>query len=621
MGAQMNLFDIELVNNKGKTKDIRSEAQANRKVAYDVGEKVGGSRKDEAALRKAFEESHTENNLKELESLSAVTAAEMITKTELFKHFSLEDEKERGTEPVVARIKQLLIQRIDKIPANDSAESRQQFLRAANFIQFELEYIFTLDELVEWVYEIRSHMRYEKLDPSYVKNRIGYAEHILKSNSDEEEKAKAKKDLRAYKKQLKNIEIASKTPLRVLGKSFTNFFINASSANATINNVEKKVKSWEDLLSPKKAIKKRTANKPVWEREFPERPDRYGGRVSMIRTGEQLMNEFNFRGVEFGNWTNDEIGANHIFRSSEAFYDLIDILRLKHKESVSLDGSLAMAYGSRGRGSALGHYEPARKVINLTRNRGSLGIMAHEWFHALDNYLYDVSHSYQNGLTGYLSDWSGAGNSISPLIIDTFQGLMKAIKEGTSLRLIDNTNKPNDRWRIGSSLANLYKEKDSLSEVIVELKIQSNEQLERKLTYSLPSFLNAKDYEKIKQNEINKNEREFVKKIQALAWLHEQETGERLEKIPVPTDRTQFYNNAIELDRNKEGKYWSSNVELAARAFEAYIEDLLKDNDMKNDYLVCGTNDSKAFPIGEERKKINTYFDILFIHLRQNNLA
>lgn len=54
----MNIFELEAMNNK--VKDIRSEAQANRKIAYDMGEKVGGARKDEAALRKMFEESHTE---------------------------------------------------------------------------------------------------------------------------------------------------------------------------------------------------------------------------------------------------------------------------------------------------------------------------------------------------------------------------------------------------------------------------------------------------------------------------------------------------------------------------------------------------------------------------------
>lgn len=557
--------------------------------------------------------------MKELENHSAVMAAEMITKKELFKHFSLKDEYEKGTDPVVARIKQLLIQRIDKVPAIDSPEARKKFLRAANFIQVEMEYIFTLDELVAWGYEIRKHMRNEKLDPSYAKERIKSAERILNSNSDKEKMVQAEKELRHYKKIVADIDKASKTPLRILGKSFTNFFVNTSSANSTINNVRNKVKSWEDLLSPKKAPRKRKPNKPVWERKLPDCPKRYGGWISSIRTGEQLMNEFNFRGIEFGNWTDDEKGAEHIYRSSEAFYDLTDILRLNHNESISFNGSLAMAYGSRGRGRAGGHYEPNKKVINLTRDRGSLGIMAHEWFHALDNYLYDASHSFENGMTGYLSTCKGAGNAISPRIIEAFHNLMKAIKEGKSINLIDNTNKPGDRWGIPSNLIKLYEEKENLAEIIIELRKQADKRLESTLSI-LSSHFNTEEFEERRAKEIKKNERSFIKSIQALAWLHEQEAGERLEKIPIPTNKTKFYTNAIKLDRGRDGNYWSSNVELAARAFEAYVEDLLRVNEMRNDYLVYGTNDALAFPVEEEREKINNCFDNLFIILRHSNL-
>lgn len=606
---QMNLFDAEEI------KDVRSEAQSTRKIAYDMGEKVGGARKDEAALRKEFEEAHSETTLKQLENHSAVTAAEMITKDELFKHFSLKEEKERGTEPVVARIKELLIQRVVKIPTSDTPKARKDFLRAANYILNELVSIYTLDELVELVYEIRHHMRYENLDPTYFEKRIGYAKHILNSKCEKEEEERAIKDLRHYREVLKNVNKASKTPLRVLGKSFTNFFLNHKSANGTINNVRRKVKSWDDLLALKKSHKKRKSNKPVWERILPERPDRIGGTISTIRTGEELMNEFGFRAVEFGNWTNDEIGANHIFRSSEAFYDLVDILGFKQNNIVSLHQRLAMAYGSRGRGRALGHYEPTRKIINLTRNRGSLGVLAHEWFHALDNYLYDISHSSEKGIPGYFSSLEGAGDQLSPRITDIFKLLMKSIKDGPSIIHIPNNNQPGDSWRISSLLKSLYQDSEDLEEIIIKLKLRKDEQLENRLSF-LEGYQNKEKAEALKKKERNKNQRDYFKEIQALVWWHEQQTGERLDKIPVPTDKSQFYNNAIKLDRQNKGKYWSSNVELAARAFEAYIEDLLRKNERRNDYLVCGTNDPLAFPVGEEREKINNCFDILFVILR-----
>ena len=48
--------------------------------------------------------------------------------------------------------------------------------------------------------------------------------------------------------------------------------------------------------------------------------------------------------------------------------------------------SLAIAFGARGSGSALAHFEPARNVINLTKLKGA-GSLAHEWGHALDFFL------------------------------------------------------------------------------------------------------------------------------------------------------------------------------------------------------------------------------------------
>jgi hypothetical protein len=58
--------------------------------------------------------------------------------------------------------------------------------------------------------------------------------------------------------------------------------------------------------------------------------------------------------------------------------------------------NLAIAFGSRGKGAALAHYEPSRKVINLTKLRGA-GCLAHELGHAIDNYLYRLCGLYGDG--------------------------------------------------------------------------------------------------------------------------------------------------------------------------------------------------------------------------------
>lgn len=61
-------------------------------------------------------------------------------------------------------------------------------------------------------------------------------------------------------------------------------------------------------------------------------------------------------------------------------------------KALSLNGELGLAFGARGRGgkdSGAAHYEPASVVINLTKKQGS-GSLAHEWFHALDNYFSNI---------------------------------------------------------------------------------------------------------------------------------------------------------------------------------------------------------------------------------------
>lgn len=106
-------------------------------------------------------------------------------------------------------------------------------------------------------------------------------------------------------------------------------------------------------------------------------------------TPEMFLKTFGFRGVEFGNWVSqggsvkDRQGMlNSAF---EAFHDLARITGLP-PAALSLNGTLGMAFGSRGSGWAAAHYEPGTVVINVTKTKGA-GCLAHEWFHALDNYF------------------------------------------------------------------------------------------------------------------------------------------------------------------------------------------------------------------------------------------
>ena len=100
---------------------------------------------------------------------------------------------------------------------------------------------------------------------------------------------------------------------------------------------------------------------------------------------EDFMNRFGFRGVQFGNWANQADRQMALNQGYDALLDLAKIIGVPPK-AISLNGELGIAFGARGSGSALAHYEPDEIVINLTKTKGA-GSLAHEWWHALDNYF------------------------------------------------------------------------------------------------------------------------------------------------------------------------------------------------------------------------------------------
>jgi hypothetical protein len=112
--------------------------------------------------------------------------------------------------------------------------------------------------------------------------------------------------------------------------------------------------------------------------------ERIGGRVIEDPLGF-LLNSAKMRGVQFGNSMTDDERQRHLRLASGAFADLADLLELRDEE-ISLGGILGIAFGARGKGTALAHYEPGLRVINLTRKNG-LGSLAHEWGHFFDNMM------------------------------------------------------------------------------------------------------------------------------------------------------------------------------------------------------------------------------------------
>lgn len=87
---------------------------------------------------------------------------------------------------------------------------------------------------------------------------------------------------------------------------------------------------------------------------------------------------------------------------------------------------------------------------------------------------------------------------------------------------------------------------------------------------------------------------------------------------------TEFAREAHKLDEGRVADYWGVKHEMTARSFSAYIEDKLKAANRRSDYLSFGSDNkyyptlpAKPFPEGAERAAINQKFDELFAAMRE----
>lgn len=247
------------------------------------------------------------------------------------------------------------------------------------------------------------------------------------------------------------------------------------------------------------------------------RKEENADRVGMVRaetdvTPELFAESFGFRGVEFGNWVGQRKRQNDLNQAYEALHDLADVLEVPPL-ALSLNGELGLAFGARGKGGiqpAAAHYERGKIAINLTKNEGT-GSLAHEWFHALDNYL-----SRERGLPGdYISErpYTLVGDPTRKEVIKAFNGIMAQIKASGMM------------------------------------------------------------------------------------------------------------SRAVELDGRRSKRYWSTNPELGARAFEAYVIAKLQQRSWSNDYLANVVSEDAwnaldegtfPYPTQSEQGAINEAFDNFF---------
>lgn len=334
-------------------------------------------------------------------------------------------------------------------------------------------------------------------------------------------------------------------------------------------------------------------------------------------TGKDYLDTFGFWGGEFGNWMNQNDRQASLNMGFEALKDLASALKISDRD-ISYQGTLSIAFGARGSGNAAAHYEPLRKVINLTKMHGA-GSLAHEWWHGLDDYL-----GVKMGKRGMLSEHPG-----SHPLFRKLESVMKYKLETPEQA----------RERADQELIRMQKNAERvLDEAILPSLDQNGTESQREqYTVLKEAFLSGKQgmVEKISalKKDVsgrvipkgNRDQLEIYERL--LHGMAEQET-------PKPRQiKTDYYQNSIRMGKEygKDGGYWDCNAEMSARAFACYIKDKLP---YQSDYLVghaesavafvSGKNGHpdiiKVYPEGEERKAINAVFDEIVAELKLQNI-
>jgi len=396
--------------------------------------------------------------------------------------------------------------------------------------------------------------------------------------------------------------------------------------------------------------------------------------------GQDFMDTFGFRGVEFGNWNNQEERQQVMNHAYDALFDLAEIINVDPL-ALSLNGDLALAFGARGQGlsGAKAHYEPSHSVINLTKMSGA-GSLAHEWFHGLDHYFarIDGSASSEKILDSsgnkVFKGNKGAGmashgflynskareelrKSYKHLITTMFKKAETYVEDTKRAENFVRSARDELKLRISDVRSNLERQLDTRY-YKRKNKPATEEQLSR-FDVLTDQLINGESVElELRQNENSRarygsyrqsndvlDEMEGIYKavrgragfkadkkgafdrIQShvghyqnrIKTLKDADTG--AEKIKnVPTD---FYMQARSADQARTSDYWSSEHEMAARAFAAYVEDRLAANDAKNDFLAYHAHGAvivpvypdgffRPYPEGKERVAVNKAFDKLF---------
>lgn len=591
----------------------------------DVGEKIGGARKD-------FYRSSLK--LSDLDSMNDREMREALVLGNVWP-FSPKQMKEEGGSPAVATFLRDMRRRMHSPKSNWGESTIRRYVAVVSLLHESLVGVKTGEELIAGLRRFRNEAERSGLE---VYSAIGW---------------RAEQYVREFERQVDGVY------------EFTGELVMWSKYRHLDASEGAKETAWKKLLPARQSKTTTEDDGPV----LPSRPHleflRFQGPIGEdIETGlrdgqdvaaDELLTIFGFRGVEFGNWLPQDERQRVVNYAYDGLMLLAKVLNVA-PSALSLNGSLALAFGARGVARAAAHYEPARRVINLTRMKGA-GSLAHEFWHALDDAL-----GQSLGCNGYATKKgvSSVGGGCVP-------GEDGTVRQWLSYVMDQILKKPASedslRKRFEASYARGVEYAKSwikwdlvhrYQEVCKMDRSQAIEEADGVLSHVFESVIEESkdavggfDYSEAASRVLWSIESGYKVKLkkqgrdQVLANLRSSAHAARsLHTLALPDsaasknqllmgnkENSVFFENAKKLDGLRSSPYWSTEIELSARAFESYVYDRLEGEGMCSDYLVHGVEGGRfsadefagnPYPSGTERESINQAFDGLMVAVRRH---
>jgi len=411
--------------------------------------------------------------------------------------------------------------------------------------------------------------------------------------------------------------------------------------------------SWDWAIKEKGARKRpetEKEDKPEPEYAHLETIERVGPDYRQGKDADEtlLMDVFGFRGVEYGNWLPQGERQQVLNHAFDAFMDLAVAMRLPPK-ALGLGGALAVAFGARGRGgkgAARAHFEPGRIVINLTRLTGA-GALAHEWFHGFDLVLSKAVGASQ---MRYLSEFSGKRLARDVPLVSSFFKVLKAAQS----RILTREEVRNKALHVtvgGEGSMHVVKHvRDNMTMWLLSIERRMPEALQAGAFRTFSEQLLARHFTAVTDPElaagglVRFEDPEGFKEAlgcfvdryapNVVSVAHDDyprrvstyldRVGVRVRNVMddyIPgrhVDDTRLFADAKYFDSFRSKPYWSTPVEMAARAFEAWMQDRVEGvPGHKSQYLVYGRKPSESvdysgWPRGADRERIAEALDQFF---------